>query len=93
MRNIREDQIRTAIIMSSEEYEQTVSEALGKEIAVHFEMDGLWYETKTEDEVEDEDIKKGLSEYFDVQVTSIHIDDCEESGVWICFIEEAVEKE
>ena len=34
-----------------------------------------------------EDITETLSKYFDVTVTSVHADDSEYLGVWICYKE------
>lgn len=30
-----------------------------------------------------------LSKYFDVTVTSVHADDCEHLGIWICYKEQS----
>lgn len=58
------------------------------DIVAHFDMDGLWFSSRAnyEWDPDDHEICERLSEYFDVNVTSIHIDDCDVPGVWIVYI-------
>ena len=45
-------------------------------------MDGLWLDG-IEDEDVDASLTENLSQYFGMDVTSVHIDDCDNSHVWI----------
>jgi hypothetical protein len=86
MKNLKQHQIKKSAILTSEEFEYAVSEAMGVETYVHFDMDGIWYECydKTIDNIDDV-VKQKLSEYFEINITSIHIDDCDLAGVWLTF--------
>ena len=89
MQNVRENQLKKCIFMELDEYKDLVNKVTDglKEVDCEF---GLFYmSTEKADETNtywNEDIEVTLSKYFDVTVTSIHADDCEEYvGVWICY--------
>ena len=52
-----------------------------KKIKINF--CGFWGSFKKDDNL----FTRMLSKYFDVEVTSTHIDDCDYIGVWICYKE------
>lgn len=91
MKHIKETQLKRSVILSPEEFEYAVEEATGKNIKPQFDMDGLWfdydYEEEDDKQIEDIDdyVKGCLSKYFEINITSIHIDDCDLTGVWLTF--------
>lgn len=83
MKNIKETQLKKAIFMTSEEFEELLNN-LGME--VEFSCDGITvHNSDGEVDFYDENLNESLSEYFDVTVTSVHIDDCDYIGVWIVY--------
>lgn len=89
MRNVKEHQLKKAIVLSVEEYEEVLHEIFGVRIIVHADLDGIWYEFENDNEY-NEDIDTALVEnlaiYFDVnEITSIHCDDCDYCGIWIIY--------
>ena len=89
MKNVRENQLKKCIFMESEEFQNLIGEITGGLITVEYDFEGLWYEHTDKAEKTDiywnEDIYETLSKYYDVEVTSVHIDDCDCVGVWICY--------
>ena len=87
MKNVRETQLKTAIFLELEEYEEILSTVYERTVRVHPDLDGIWYEAIPEEPHEDfNDIHEKLSKYFDVEVNSIHADDCEyQVGIWIIY--------
>jgi uncharacterized pyridoxamine 5'-phosphate oxidase family protein len=89
MKNVRDCQLKKCIFMSYEEFREVFQNIFGVydgeeiQIDVEYEFDGLYFCGIT-----DEQVYKEVSKYFDVTVTSIHADDCEFLGVWICYKEE-----
>ena len=94
MKNVRPNQIKTAIFLTVAEYENILKEIFGFNVIVHTDLDGLWYETgeilTEEVEITDEvgsDLFCKLATYFDIkEITSLHADDCiDEVGIWIIY--------
>lgn len=88
MQNVRKTQIKRSIILSNEEFDIAVRKSTGKDITPQLDMDGIWFdydEDKYDIENVDDYVKECLSNYFEINVTSIHIDDCDLTGVWIVF--------
>lgn len=85
MKNVRPDQRKTCIFLTQTELEAVLSEILQKTVTANVSLYGLSVCTEDEhsDDVDDCVICDMLSKHFDVQVTSIHIDDCDHVGVWI----------
>lgn len=73
------------------DYKELIHKLTGGLKNVEYKYDGIYYEdTEKAEEAEtywNEYITETLSKYFDVTVTSIHADDCEYFGVWICYKE------
>lgn len=89
MKNVRENQLKKCILLTTEELEKLMSEIFETKVIVHCSLEGAWYETPLKDlDIDDDTLCTELSKYFDVNVTSIHIDDCEYIGVWVCYKEE-----
>jgi hypothetical protein len=97
MRNVRPNQLRKCIFLGIEELQSILSAVYENDICVDPTPDGLWYETKDgwELNIDDNAICEALSEYYDIDVLSIHIDDesydfngSSSCGVWISYKEE-----
>lgn len=78
MKNIEQYQLKKAISMKYKEFLELM-EKLG--FLVDYD-DGLYI---ADDSTTDEDAMNALSEYFDVKVTSVHVDDHADMGVWIVY--------
>lgn len=84
MRNVTEYMIKTSIVIPSDAYSRIVDE-LFPGFKVYFDLDGLYY-SDGRDDLEYEVLYAKLAEYFGVKkVTSVHIDDCDDIGVWITY--------
>lgn len=90
MKNVRDNQLKRCIIMKTEEFKKVFTSIFGKydadtnQIDVEFNgCEGIYFCG-----ISDTEVYKKMSEYFDVIVTSIHLDDCEyDIGVWIVYKE------
>lgn len=88
MRNFNDTMIRHCLFMSNKEYNKLIGYLTNGNISCSFPIDGINYEFNSEKEYEEEDIHDLLSEYFDVKIKSVHIDDNESNiGVWIYYEE------
>lgn len=78
--------------MKYDEYKKLILELTDDLVSVEYE-DGLYYDdTDKANETDthyNENITDLLSEYFNVNVTSVHADGCEYLGVWICYKEDS----
>ena len=89
MKNVRENQLKKCIFMELDEFKNLVNRVTDGLKQVEYELDGIYYEDT--EKAEETDIywnkymNETLSEYFDVEVTSVHTDDCDVIGVWICY--------
>lgn len=89
MKNVRPDQLKTAIFLTQKELEVVLSEVLQKTVTANISPYGLG--VGTEDEVVDDcGLCDALSKHFDVRVTSVHIDDYDYVGVWIIYKDKEV---
>ena len=88
MKNVRDSQLKKAIFLEKEQYEEALLEIFGIDVSVHPDLDGIWYEYNEEaleDEIENVLLEK-LADYFDVdEVTSVHADDCDTVGIWVVY--------
>ena len=85
MKNVRESQLKKAIFMLSDEFEELLS---GFGLKAEFAWDGLSiYDPNGKDDYDDEAVNKMLSDHFGVTVTSVHTDDSDLVGVWIVYKE------
>ena len=76
-----------SIVMSADEFRAMLHELYGDDVYTDFSADGL-YVGKTEDDLPIEDLHEKLAVKLNVQeITSIHIDDMEPTGVWIAYAE------
>ena len=84
MKNVKEYQLKTCIFKEYDEFKRDVAEMLGDDVKVGCDYDGIYFECNDE-LLYTEEILGGMSKYYGVKVTSIHIDDSEYFGVWICY--------
>ena len=87
MKNVRPNQLKKCIFVDVEELQAILSAIYEEDIIVHISLDGMWYEGETDLDIGDDDVCQELSKYYDVNVTSIHIDDCDYVGVWVVYKE------
>lgn len=87
MRNVRLDQLKKCIFLTQTELENILSEILQKTVTVNISLYGLEPCTEDDEDIDDYYMCQVLSEYYGVQVTSIHIDDCDYVGVWVVYKE------
>ena len=92
MRNISNCTLKNCILYEYEEYDKLIQTITDGLIEADFDFDGLWhmdtdktnmYHTEKDNE---KIVIEALSEYFDVKVISIHMDN--KYHVWICYEEE-----
>ena len=85
MKNVKNTQMKKCIILSSKEFEGILDELFDCAVTAEYSLDGLTLYTD-DDCIDIEELCNKLAEYFDVdRVTSVHIDDCDDIGVWICY--------
>lgn len=92
MENVTPYNLKTCILLTTDEYSNIIHELLNHEYDVEFSYDGISYmpyDENNEKEVDTDALYSQLAEYFSVtKVTSIHTDDCDICGVWLCYTNE-----
>lgn len=88
MKNVRENQLKKCIFLNQCDFQQILCEVFDTNVYIHYSLEGCWYEADNDLDISDNDICVELSKYFDVNVTSVHIDDCEDIGIWVVYKEE-----
>lgn len=83
MKNVNKNQLRKCIFLTGDEFRK-ITDNLG--IQSDLSWEGIFY-SKDDDDINDCDVYKALSEYFGVKVTSVHCDDCDFIGVWVVYKE------
>lgn len=90
MKNARENQLKKCIFMTTDEFKQVFVNIFGEydidenQVDVEFDTcEGIYFCG-----ISNENVYSSLSKYFDVEVTSIHIDHFDTVGVWICYKEQ-----
>ena len=82
---------RNCLCLGSEDFHALLKEIYPdvKEIVVHYDLDGLWVSSDADDEwgPNDEELCEKIGGHLGVNVTSMHIDDCDETGIWIVYTE------
>jgi hypothetical protein len=69
--------------------EEILSEILQETVTVNVDLYGLSYYTEEDrEDFNNEYLCNILSKYYDVNVTSVHIDDCDDVGIWVVYKEE-----
>lgn len=88
MKNVRDSQIKKCFFFTEEEFKEIFVELFGEydedtnEIDVEIDLiEGIYFCG-----ISNQDVYAKLSEYFDVEVTSVHSDSCQECiGIWIIY--------
>jgi hypothetical protein len=86
MKNVKDYQLKKCIFMETEEFDNIIKSIFGENYEAEFSLEGIDVSSEF-DGLTNEELNEGLSSYFDVTVTSVHIDDCDEIGVWVCYKE------
>lgn len=85
MKNVNKNELKTAICIELDRFRRLIAELSDNDIKVDYDFEfGISYETDSIDDPDTFVIHK-LTEYFDVNVTSIHTDDYDPIGVWIVY--------
>lgn len=85
MKNVRDNQLKRCIFKVFDEFQRDISRAISNDVHVSCDYDGLNFERVSDEDISNEEILAALSKYYDVEVTSIHADDFEYTGVWIVY--------
>lgn len=89
MENVRENQLKKCIFMELDDFNNLIDKVTDGLKTVEYEFGMYYADTDKAEETDiywNEDIEVTLSKYFDVTVTSVHADDCEECvGIWIVY--------
>ena len=87
MKNVLDTEKKTCIFKTIDDFERDVRTASKGNIEVTTELDGISFTDISTDDIAD-NINEIMSSYYDVkEITSIHIDDYDYTGVWICYKE------
>lgn len=91
MKNIEKGVLETCILVGCHDFNIIMNDIFGQ-ADVDYSLDGLtvtsYDENGNEISIENERLNKALATYFDVKaVTSVHIDDCDYVGVWLCYVD------
>lgn len=84
---------RQCLLLGAEEFEGLIKEIYpGMQPICHYDLDGLWVASDTDDDFgpTDREFCQDVGKHLGINVTSIHIDDCDLPGVWICYTEAAM---
>lgn len=84
LENIQNFEKKNALVTTACHFDKVLTEISNGEISASYCLDGIWYESDT---ITDTDafVRDKLSEYLGVNVTSVHLDDCDSIGVWIIY--------
>lgn len=85
MKNVKDCKLKKCIILQEEEYSNIIKELFGKDTSVDYDIDGIYISNDNFPNLEYDEVYKRLSSYFDVQVTSVHMDDEDYTGIWVCY--------
>ena len=85
MKNVKNNQLKTCIYLTSDEFTDIVNEILDDVEDVEYALDGFTIYT-TNDVADVDELHEALRKYFDVkEIESVHTDHCEYVGVWITY--------
>lgn len=85
MKNVRETQLKKCIFFLFDEFEYVLKKLGITPYLGRYQISYSKMIDNDEEQVEDIDVCAALSEYFDVNVTSIHVDQLDRTGVWIAY--------
>lgn len=90
MQNVTEYEQKTCIFKMLDDFEHDLAAATHNAVKTNCDLEGISFESKLNEDADIDHawILQKLSEFYDVHITSIHIDDCDMIGVWICYKKE-----
>ena len=87
MKNVCENQLKKCIYIDDiEEFERVVKLATDTDVIVEATMEGIDFYFRDPLKADNVDVLAALSRYYGVQITSIHMDDAEYTGIWLVYI-------
>lgn len=85
MKNVLDSEKKTCIFKTIDDFKRDVRTASKGSVKITTELDGISFEDTIKNDSAD-NINRLMADYYDVkEITSIHIDDCDYTGVWICY--------
>jgi hypothetical protein len=75
---------KSCFFFEQEEFEEILERG---GFVAEFDLEGILFSKKEGGCCSSSDVYDFLSEHFDVDVTSVHIDDCEYLGIWVVYKE------
>jgi len=84
MKNIRKEQLKKCIALEGWEFEKLLNQ-VEPGCEVEYSLDGITI-SKDDEDVDNNSLYRKIARYYDVdEVTSVHIDDCDNLLVWIVY--------
>lgn len=87
---VKTEWLRSCLRLTADEFIEICQELYGPQVVVHFDMDGLWIDKETGRDdawsVGDDKLNEDLSEFFDLNIMSVHLDDENNTNVWINYV-------
>lgn len=89
MKNVKKYQLKKCIMIELEEFQELFISLFGEfneetnPIDVECSYDGICLTG-----IDDTELYEALSKYYDVKVTSVHADNFDYLGIWICYTED-----
>ena len=87
MKNVRDAMKKMCLFIEGDEFQRLIGSLTGGKVYPAFTLEGIDYECEDDMDFGNAEAIKILSEHFDIDVTSIHMDDCDYVGVWVCYKE------
>lgn len=86
-KNTKEHQLKKCIFLTEKEFKKVFTKVFGEHKEGENEVDVILdpYEGIYFCGISDKEVYEKLGRYFDVNITSIHMDDADTVGVWICY--------
>lgn len=94
MKNIKLSNLKKCLFKTIDEFQTDIKNAFNGKLKVSCDYDGISFDSvnendTTEDNFDNSNIYTTLAAYYDIaEITSIHTDDCDYTGVWICYKEQ-----
>lgn len=86
MKHVETHEKKSCIFKVFDNFVAEMKFAFGDNISVTCDYEGLYFK-QNGDYLDDNVIIEKLSNYYDVTVTSVHIDDFDTVGVWIVYVD------
>lgn len=86
MKNVSADRLKKCIFADLPIFEQDVKKAIADDVKIFCDYEGISFK-QGNSYLDINWVQEKLSKYYGVDVTSIHIDDYDEVGVWVVYVE------